>query len=67
MIGSAVSGWSDAVKGRTQKELRYGGAWKKCPGNVDDNIKYSVDKGTLELQHLLVMIGVQSLGTHLFH
>ena len=42
--GSTVSGWSGAVKGRTQKELRYGGAWKECPGNVDEDRKYSVDE-----------------------
>ena len=39
-----MSEWSDAVKGRTQKELRYGGAWKECPGNVDKDRKYSVDE-----------------------
>ena len=29
---------------KTQKALRYGGAWKKCPYNVDVNRKYSVDE-----------------------
>ena len=47
--GSTVSEWSDAVKGRTQKELRYGGAWKECPGNVDKDRKYSVDEGNTRI------------------
>ena len=56
--GSAVSGWSGAVKGRTQKELCYRDAWKECTGNVDEDRKYSVDKGIPELLHLLVIICV---------
>ena len=29
-----VTRWSNVMDGKTQKELRYGGAWKKCPYNV---------------------------------
>ena len=58
--GSAVSGWSGAVKGRTQKELRYGGAWKECPDDVDANRKYSVDKGNTRIATKInFMIGAQ--------
>ena len=47
--GSAVSEWSGAVKGRTQKESLKTSAWKECPGNVDEDRKYSVNKGNTRI------------------
>ena len=44
--GNSVSEWSDAVKGRAQKapEFEECCIWKECPGNVDEDRKYSVDE-----------------------
>ena len=45
VVGDSVSGWSDAVKGRTQKASDFSGCvWKECPDCVDESMKYSVDE-----------------------
>lgn len=40
--GDNVSGWSDVVKGTTQKIFGYSGNWKDCPYETSDERKYAV-------------------------
>ena len=43
--GNSRSGWSDAVKGRTQKTSDFSECvWKECPDYVEWSRKYSVDE-----------------------
>ena len=42
--GNSVSEWSDVVKGITEKKPFEGSLWKRCPDNVYENRKYSVDE-----------------------
>ena len=45
--GHLVSEWSNIVRGRTQKLPDFTECiWKECPGNVDEELKYSVEKGS---------------------
>ena len=47
--GNSVSEWSNAVRGRTQKESFEGSWWKECPDDVDEDLKYSVDEENLRI------------------
>lgn len=42
--GSSVSGWSEPVKGRTQKESFETSWWKECPSDIDANMRYAVNE-----------------------
>ena len=43
--GNSVSGWSDVVKGRTQKTPDFSECvWKECPDGVHKKLKYSVNE-----------------------
>ena len=58
VCGNEVSEWSDAVKGRTQKESFDGSWWKECPDYVDDEelIKYSVDENNPRIATKIVVV-----------
>ena len=55
--GNSVGGWSDVVKGRTQKASSFSEcAWKECPDDVEDDRKYSVDKSNHKIATKMYMV-----------